>query len=530
MKQIVCVLTPLALGLLAGPLAPAASATNGTMDDLDVKMAQLSKRGTTVQDVIRALGEPEKYSWGTNILNKTNLPGFYVLQYPQGVQAVIDGGQVGELRTEQPGPGFTWHGKLRLGSSLEEALNMLPPPSKTVVGKPLGFAANVLYKDIDGEKGHCYYCCPDQGVRLFFWENKVCALYLMVITDSGGHKNDFMTVKPIKEVKDYQDVRYKDLSKLDLSARPGLPATLWFNEKTVWPAAMPVDVKELLASGMNPALGVRKLHQDGLTGKGVNVAIIDQPLFQDHPEFKGKIAAYHDVGCQSETSMHGPAVASLLVGAQCGTAPDARVYYVAAPSWTADTAYQAKALDWIVAQNAQLPPKEKIRVVSISGAPAGPGSPFKKNTELWDPACERAEKAGILVLDCTHHHGFIGPCYYDAADPENVGKCKPGFPSRPSQASLGGDQSRRILVPCSPKTTAEEYVKGECGYQYDGEGGLSWSIPYCAGVLALGWQAQPHLTPQEMRELLFKSAYKNSDGALIINPPEFIRLVKAHRS
>jgi hypothetical protein len=30
--------------------------------------------------------------------------------------------------------------------------------------------------------------------------------------------------------------------------------------------------------------------------------------------------------------------------------------------------------------------------------------------------------------------------------------------------------------------------------------------------------------------VLYKSAYKTPDGALIINPPEFIRLVKAHRS
>jgi hypothetical protein len=32
-----------------------------------------------------------------------------------------------------------------------------------------------------------------------------------------------------------------------------------------------------------------------------------------------------------------------------------------------------------------------------------------------------------------------------------------------------------------------------------------------------------------MRELLFKSAHKAEDGWLIINPPEFIRMVKALR-
>ena|SRR5208282_406344 len=346
---------------------------------------------------------------------------------------------------------------------------------------------------------------------------------------ADGDGEGFMAVRPITNVKEYDDVRFKDMSKLDLSARLGLPATLWFNQKTVWPAAMPVDTAKLLADTMNPGLGVRKLHQGGLTGKSVNVAIIDQPLYQDHPEFAGKIAAYHDVGCESETSMHGPGVTSLLVGTKCGTAPGARVYFVAAPSWTADTAYQATALDWIIAQNNQLPPKEKIRVASVSGAPAGRGSPFKKNTELWDPACERAEKAGILVLDCTEHHGFIGPCFYDAGDPEDVAKCKPGFPSRPGMNTSERSQGQVVLVPCSPRTTAEEYVKGQYGYQHCGQGGLSWSIPYCAGVLALGWEARPELSGQQVRELLFQSAHRTADGWLIINPPEFIRMVKAYR-
>jgi hypothetical protein len=50
---------------------------------------------------------------------------------------------------------------------------------------------------------------------------------------------------------------------------------------------------------------------------------------------------------------------------------------------------------------------------------------------------------------------------------------------------------------------------------------------YCAGVFALGWQARPDLSADEMKELLFKSAYARPDGAKIVNPREFIKLVKA---
>jgi len=316
------------------------------------------------------------------------------------------------------------------------------------------------------------------------------------------------------------------MSKLNFSKKKGLASTLTFNQKTVWPeqAKLPAicDPDRLLKEGINPGLGIRELHKQGITGKGINVAIIDQPMYLDHPEFAGKIVAYHDVGCGSESSMHGPAVASLLVGTNCGTAPGARVYYAAAPSWKKDSAYYAKALSWIIKQNKNLPASEKIRVVSVSAAPSGTGSPFDKHNEMWDEACDRAEADGIIVLDCTRHHGFIGPCWYDSGTPESVTRCKPGFPGRAGFRQ----RATTILVPSSPRTTAEEYDKGEFGYQYCGRGGLSWSIPYCAGVLAMGWQVNPDLPPEQMRELLFKSAYVHKSGAKIINPKKFIKLVK----
>jgi len=348
---------------------------------------------------------------------------------------------------------------------------------------------------------------------------------MFACSSGSGGTGSFRTVRAIKSVAKYDDVRWKDMSSLDLSEKNGLIRSLTFNQQSVWPGADQIpagcDPNKVLVGAMNPGLGVRKLHDQGITGKGVNVAIIDQPLYLDHPEFAGKITAYHDVGCKTERSMHGPAVASLLVGTKCGTAPDAKVYYVAAPSWTKDTAYQAKALDWIIEQNKNLSASEKIRVVSVSAAPSGPGSPFEKNLEMWDRSCERAEAAGILVLDCTMHHGFIGPCWYDANDPENAAKCMAGFPGRAM-----GQRAGRILVPTCPRTTAEQYDKGKFSYQYCGRGGLSWAIPYCAGVLALGWQLNPDIAAEEMRDLLFRSACTKETKEQIIDPKEFIRLVK----
>jgi hypothetical protein len=55
---------------------------------------------------------------------------------------------------------------------------------------------------------------------------------------------------------------------------------------------------------------------------------------------------------------------------------------------------------------------------------------------------------------------------------------------------------------------------------------LSRAIPYGAGVLAMGWQVNPELSPHQMRELLYKSAFTKRNGAKIINPKKFILLVR----
>ena len=157
-----------------------------TVDNLDAKIARLSHPGATEKEVLQELGEPTKYIWGNKTFNKDNLPNTsYILAYPQGVEVVVNGGLVQELRSEGgQGRGFIWQGKLHIGSTLDEVLKALGPPSETVVGKPLGFDAGVLYKDIDGKKGYCYYARPDQNIRCFFVNNQVTALY--VTLDTGN--------------------------------------------------------------------------------------------------------------------------------------------------------------------------------------------------------------------------------------------------------------------------------------------------------------------------------------------------------
>jgi len=328
-------------------------------------------------------------------------------------------------------------------------------------------------------------------------------------------------------VKPYDDIRYfpgsgtyekqvyyeNEYNKNDI-------ITYTFNQGTILKGNEELQA-QIMENGKNPGLGIRGLHDKGITGKGVNVAIIDQNLLLDHPEFAGKIAAYYDTGCEQDEnsgSMHAPAVTSILVGNTIGVAPDARVYFAAAPSWKTDSEFYAKGLNWIIEENKKLPDDEKIRVVSVSAAPSGAGSPFTKNQYMWNEAVLAAQKEGILVLDT---NSIIYPAYYDPTDPDDVSKCKGGFLTRPFKVLTS-----YIGVPCCYRTVAEEYHKGEFSYQYTGQGGLSWGIPYAASVLALGWQVNPALNKDKIVQILFDTCTIANDGSNLINPVAFIDAVE----
>ena len=107
-----------------------------------------------------------------------------------------------------------------------------------------------------------------------------------------------------------------------------------FDSKTQWPASdkLPTDFdrQKIMEISKDPGLGIRKLHDQGITGNGVGIAIIDQTLLVDHIEYKDRIRIYEEAeditGGWLETQMHGPAVASIAVGKTVGVAPDADLY------------------------------------------------------------------------------------------------------------------------------------------------------------------------------------------------------------
>jgi hypothetical protein len=305
-------------------------------------------------------------------------------------------------------------------------------------------------------------------------------------------------------------------------------ATFMFTSDTIFRGSEDIAAS-VLEAGKNPGLGVRNLHRQGITGAGVRVAIIDQNLALTHPEYVDSIVEYKDfeTGLPPEIgSMHGPAIASLLVGKECGTAPGALLYYAATPGWHRDNQYEANALYWIINENENLPEGDKIRVVSVSG-PSMSWDPQTTNRDMYNQAVEDAMAAGIMVLDGRNNleTGFLRMGGYDLNEPDNFSLLTP---QHLSESFPGYQQTGTglLFVPTNRRTMAEEYEANLHSFLYTGQGGLSWSMPYVSGVLAMGWQVNPGLGNDEILRILFETAYVDTEGYQYVNPPAFIEAIK----
>jgi hypothetical protein len=325
------------------------------------------------------------------------------------------------------------------------------------------------------------------------------------------------TVDDLSKLDSFWGLAGVSVAKLDLRDQLSSLGKWTFDSRTVWPGAdrLPAgfDPARLLEEGKNPGLGVRKLHTAGIVGKGVGIAIIDQPLLRDHEEYKDAVVKYTEVDVAGVgPQMHGPAVASIAVGKTCGVAPGASLYYFAVPMWKwVQNEPWAEELERVVALNRGLTNTPKIRVVSIS---LGAFSE-RPNPSRWKQAVKKAEDEGILVVTCDPAFLRLATLKRNESSPD------PG--PADYRRGLFGSPSAVLCAPAANRTIASLW--GPHSYTYDRTGGMSWTVPYLAGVAALAWQIDPSIKPHEMLELWQSTVARTSAGR-VIDPVAMIETVK----
>jgi beta-lactamase regulating signal transducer with metallopeptidase domain len=228
----------LALGALLVPMGRARASEFAAQ--LPQKIASFNIDAADLKQVLATFGTPVKYIWEDKTLSADQLPNRFVMVYPGGFEVFMFDDRVVELRHEE-GSTYVFAGKLRLGSTLDEALAVLGPPTKTVQGQPIDWAnsANVLFKDIDGRQGHDYYHRPDLKVRVWFANDKVAAIY-MTRSDYGKERTEpsdpeFARLLPERVAK----LNIDTAGPKEVMAIFGTPIRYVWGDKIFQPEALP---------------------------------------------------------------------------------------------------------------------------------------------------------------------------------------------------------------------------------------------------------------------------------------------------
>jgi hypothetical protein len=301
------------------------------------------------------------------------------------------------------------------------------------------------------------------------------------------------------------DLRGANLSNLDLRNVGNNLVYADFDTLTTWPSTerMPVgfDPTQIIELGKNPGLGLRILHQQGITGHGVGIAIIDLPLLTEHVEYADRLRWYEEIPGSFETSaqMHGSAVASLAVGQTVGVAPGADLYYIGGVGNGLQSIFlqshdYAQAIWRILQINEQLPAAHKIRVISISSG----WVPWIAGYQDVVRAVKEAEAAGMLVINVGTGTGLPNDVEIKGlgrspmADPDDFDSYAPGI-WWSGEFFEDGIQSNMLLVPMDSRAVADTASPDD--YMFNRVGGGSWVPPYFAGLYALAVQVDPANTP-----------------------------------
>ena len=308
------------------------------------------------------------------------------------------------------------------------------------------------------------------------------------------------------------------LINLDLRGHKKLLDDMPFDSLTKWPEPNRLpegfEPARLLEEGKNPGLGIRNLHKNGVDGKGVGIAIIDQPLVRNHKELRDIVVQFEDIDVQNVgPQMHGPAVTSIAVGKTCGVAPAASLVYYAIPMWQWNSCRPyCDVINKILELNKTLKDSEKIRVVSISMGMFSAWPDF----DIWKQIVEKANNHGILVVTCDDKL-FVA---YGMLKRNLSGN--PDDPNAYLRGRYSSDEDV-LRVPGGNRTIASQV--GPEVYKFDRAGGMSWGAPYLAGLAALAFQVNPQIEPNKIVELWLKTAV-HTDAGPVVNPVGFIEAVR----
>jgi len=274
-----------------------------------------------------------------------------------------------------------------------------------------------------------------------------------------------------------------------------------------------MPVKALLDTSV-ALIQARRVWEAGVRGAGMKIAILDTGIDPHHPDVAGRIAATATFVGRSyyDDNGHGTHVASIAAGngaasqgLYSGVAPEASLYIakVLAGDGSGMMSDVMAGVEWAVEQ--------KAHVACLSLGSAGPCD----GTDALSVTCDAAVERGVVVCVAA---GNEGPSRYTVGSPGcarqviTVG-ASDDMDEIATFSSRGPTSDGRVkpdlvfpgagIVAARASGTAMGQVVNE---QYTSASGTSMATPHCVGAAALLLQANPSLTPREVKDLLMRTA------------------------
>jgi serine protease AprX len=291
-------------------------------------------------------------------------------------------------------------------------------------------------------------------------------------------------------------------------------------------------------------VGAHAAYQMGYTGKGVGVALIDTGVSRVPGLASGNVVNGPDLSFDSQNRAtahvdgfgHGTHLASIIAGRDVagkpasyvnpsrfnGIAPDANLVNVkvGASNGAVDVSQVIAAIDWVVEHRAD--ERLNIRVINLS---YGTDSIQDSMVDPLAYAVENAWKNGIFVVAAGGNEGdktknLANP----ASDPhvlavgamDSAGTLDPADDTVPSWSTDGTSKRHvdltapgvSVLGLRAPGSAADaEYPGARVGSRFARASGTSMAAAVVSGQAALLYQANPALTPDQVKQMLMGSAH-----------------------
>lgn len=269
-----------------------------------------------------------------------------------------------------------------------------------------------------------------------------------------------------------------------------------FSTRTIFPKNHPFHFDQSI---FNTFDDVRKLHELGIDGSGVNVAIIDFTFDTVPNELQECLNNFVNCNDNAEVHFHGTTTATQFCGKNIGIAPKAKLWFYGTGQGKNNIEKDdLSALKDIYEQNKK---GANIRIISISS------SVHRENPE-FEELYKKLLEQGCYIIDsplfgkdftCINQDSKTGELYY--SDWQVLSMDKDELQNKIA-VSTGGKMTPLV-------TTKDDYL-------YCGQATYSWSIPVLAGYFALTLQVNPDLTYNEFLELAHKTK-KNENGITLFN-------------